>query len=170
MRAARALIFTVQADECSSFQGVMMVEHNQRSLVSAELADIVSGLIRSREKRGSIFSRDIFSDPAWDILLVLFLAELRQHRMTPTQVARTTSTPITTTLRWMETLERKGWIHRRPDPFDRRRLFVELSAQGSAAMHAWLDDWMERQAKQAQDSRIQDLLTRISRGDQAPKE
>lgn len=141
-----------------------MSEHNQRNVFSAELAGIVAGLIRSRQKRGAIFSRGLFSDPAWDILLVLFLAELRQHRIVLTQVARATSTPMSTTLRWTETLQQKGWVQRRPDPTDRRRFFVELSTHGSAAMREWLDDWMEGQAKQAAGDRIRDLLTRMSRG------
>lgn len=144
-----------------------MAEHSQH-LAFAVLAEVVSGLIRSRQKRGSIFSQGLFSDPAWDILLVLFLAELRQHRMVLTQVTRVTSIPMTTTLRWIETLEQKGWVQRRADPIDRRRFFVGLSPHGFASMREWLDDWMERQAKQAEDDRIRDLLTRIARGDQAP--
>jgi len=140
-----------------------MTEHNRRPPVDSDAAEFVSHFIRTRRKRKSLFSNSLFSDPAWDILLVLFLADLRGERMAVTNVARAASIPMATAIRWIETLERKGWALRVPDRVDRRRVFAELSNQGSAAMRGWLNAWFENDSERA-GNRISDLLTRIYRG------
>ena len=140
-----------------------MAEHNQRALVAAHLVRIVSEMIRSRKKRAAVFSQSLFSDPAWDIVLTLFLAQIRKERITTSEVSNTTSIPLTTVHRWIETLEQKGWAGRTPDPNDQRRLFVELSPRGSTAMCSWLDDWLEGQSSETDDGRVRDLLARIDR-------
>lgn len=141
-----------------------MTEQNRRPLVKSDAAEFVSQFIRTRRKRKSLFSNNLFSDPAWDILLQLFLADLRGQRMAITDVARATSIPTATTIRWIETLERKGWALRVPDRADRRRVFAQLSTRGSAAMHGWLNDWFENKPQGSDDNRISDLLSRIYRG------
>ena len=120
-----------------------MAEQNPRSLVSPDLARLVSRMIRAREKRAAVFSPNLFSDPAWDIMLTLFSAHLRQKRMAASDLSSATAVPLTTTHRWIETLEQKGWLHRSPDPLDQRRVFVQLSERGTTAMRVWISDWIE---------------------------
>ena len=141
-----------------------MAEHKQRSFVPAEAADVVSQIICARQKRATVFSPTLFSDPAWDILLALFLTELRQQKVATTELAILTSIPLTTALRWIEALEQKGWLRRLPDASDQRRTFVELSARGASAMHAWVHDWIDTQQMLSGDSRVSDILTSLDRG------
>jgi DNA-binding MarR family transcriptional regulator len=145
-----------------------MAEHQQRSLVPEEAAEIVSHLIYTRQKREAIFTANLFSDPAWDIMLTLFLAQLRHQSVATSDVSISTSIPLTTTHRWIDTLDQKGWIRRAPDPSDQRRIFVELTARGSSAMHAWVADWIENYPRLTDDNRVRDLLTSIDRGRRGP--
>jgi DNA-binding MarR family transcriptional regulator len=52
---------------------------------------------------------------------------------TPTELAVETGLPPTTLRRWLDELERRGQIKRRPNPDDRRSVTVSLSAKGKRA-------------------------------------
>ena len=141
-----------------------MAEQNQRTLIRTDLVQLVSQMIRSRKKRASVFSPNLFADPAWDIVLALFLAQLRQKRVAAADLSTETSIPLTTAHRWIETLEQKGWVRRSPDPLDQRRVFVDLSERGSTAMRVWIEDWIESQQNRTDGAAIRELLGRIDRG------
>lgn len=95
-------------------------------------------IIRARRLRENFLGSTLFSDPAWDMLLALFLAELRQQRVTTTELIRATSASRTTALRWIDALEQDGLIGRRNAPLDGRKYFVELSQRGSTALKEWV--------------------------------
>jgi DNA-binding MarR family transcriptional regulator len=94
-------------------------------------------LISERRRRSAHFAPDLFSDPAWDILLVLALAATRQQRVTVTSVCQSIEAPMTTALRWIGALAERGHLFRRDDITDKRRKFVELSPHALAAMTAY---------------------------------
>ena len=94
----------------------------------------IRALLRLRRSRAHFFDEELFADPAWDMLLELYAAELGQFRVSITSLSAAASVPGTTALRWIGVLERKGLINRRPDPMDGRRYFMELSATGLKAM------------------------------------
>jgi DNA-binding MarR family transcriptional regulator len=52
---------------------------------------------------------------------------------TPTELAIETGLPPTTLRRWLDELERRGQIKRRPNPADRRSVTVSLTAKGKRA-------------------------------------
>jgi DNA-binding MarR family transcriptional regulator len=81
----------------------------------------------------------MFSDPAWDILLELYIAEWEQRRLSITALSDRSGVAGTTVLRWLELFEREGLISKRCDPLDRRRVYVSLSALGIRAMQAYFD-------------------------------
>jgi DNA-binding MarR family transcriptional regulator len=140
-----------------------MAEQNHRSLTAADEAVLIAKIIGARQKRTILFGANLFADPAWDTMLELFLAELEGRRLATTELGCKTNVPSTTSLRWAEKLEADGWVRRVPDPRDLRRVFVELSARGSEAMHVWLKEWLEQSSKRTGDERIRELLSRIGR-------
>ena len=97
----------------------------------------VRAIIRARRCRNHHFSADLFADPAWDMLLELYAAELGQRRMSVTSLCVGAAVPSTTALRWIATLDRKGLIRKSSDPYDGRRVFVRLSSRGVEAMTAY---------------------------------
>jgi len=101
-------------------------------------ASDVMSIIRARRLRARYFSEELFADPAWDILLDLFHAELAQQRVTVSCLCMAAAVPATTALRWLTSMVKKGLVIRQPDPLDGRRVFVELSPDASGAMHRYL--------------------------------
>jgi DNA-binding MarR family transcriptional regulator len=95
-------------------------------------------LIRARRARGIVFGNDLFSDPAWDILLEAYAAELDQVRISVSALCGAAGVPATTGLRWVKKLEQDGWLVRCEDPLDSRRSWIGLSAAGAAAMSRYM--------------------------------
>jgi hypothetical protein len=88
-----------------------------------------------RRRRTKIFrSDDLFGEPAWDILLDLFIAVKERRRVSVTSACIGSAVPSTTALRWIAILEKQGLLVREADPGDARRVYVKLSARGYAAM------------------------------------
>lgn len=72
------------------------------------------------------------------------------ERMRPQSMAQT-----------VQELEAAGLVRRRPDPADRRRAFVELTAAGSArlaAARAAREDWLSETLERRLDARERELL------------
>lgn len=72
----------------------------------------------------------LFGDPAWNILLDLFIAHMLGKCVCVTDTALAGNVPVTTALRWLSSLERTSLVERRRDHTDRRRSFVFLSGSG----------------------------------------
>ena len=138
-----------------------MAEHNPRRLAPAEAGELVSHIIRVRRLRVNLFRPQLFADPAWDVLLELFHADLREHRMETSELAEATSLPASTAGRWIGLLDREGLLRQFPHPLDARRIFVELSARGSNAMRRWLEMWIESHRPPDMDRGIANLLGSI---------
>ena len=100
-------------------------------------AKTVSNAIQARRLRSRYLRADLMADPAWDLLLVLLLAEIEQRRLPVTTACAATAGPMTTALRYLATLQREGLVARRADRYDARRVYVELTPKGSEAMRAY---------------------------------
>lgn len=103
------------------------------------LADI-KHMMRTRQKRSLHFDGALFADPAWDVLLAVALAEIEQRRVSITDLCYAAVVPATTALRWIASMTGDGLLVRRPDAFDRRRVYIELSYAASLSMKFYLDD------------------------------
>lgn len=97
----------------------------------------VRGAIRGRRLRARFMGDGLFADPAWDMLLDLFAATLEGMRVSVSSLCIAAAVPPTTALRWIATLAEAGLIERAPDPEDRRRAFLSLSARGSLGMRRY---------------------------------
>lgn len=92
-----------------------------------------------RISRSEFFDMTLFADPAWDMLLLLMQRDLEQFRISTTELSLASNVPATTALRWISRLSAEKLIVRVKDPFDGRRVFVELTDKGRAKMNAYLD-------------------------------
>ena len=99
-------------------------------------AAYVRSIIRARRRRDEIFGKkkDLFSDPAWDMLLDLYLSRLEGRRVAVSSLCIAASVPSTTALRWIKTLCDHGLFVRSADPEDGRRFFIHLSEEAVAHM------------------------------------
>lgn len=95
-------------------------------------------VLRTRAIRTKFFDPELFADPAWDILLALYKAELSQRRVSVSSCCFDAQVPTTTGLRYIANLCRRGVVLRMADPLDGRRMFLSLSREASAAMQCIL--------------------------------
>lgn len=101
-------------------------------------ADAARTAYRSRRRRNEVFRDDsLFGEPAWDILLDLFIAAKDRKRLPVTSACIGAAVPTTTALRWLAVLEEKGLVVREQDTVDARRIFVRLSGTGYEKMVAY---------------------------------
>jgi DNA-binding MarR family transcriptional regulator len=99
----------------------------------------VRAILRARRKRESLFGKDLFADPAWDILLELYAAELGQRRTSTTDLSDSSGVPPTTALRWIARLHRDELITREDDPLDGRRVRIAFSQRGLSMMQCYFE-------------------------------
>lgn len=97
----------------------------------------VRDILRARARRSDFLSAGLFAEPAWDMLLALYGAELAQRRLPVTSLCASAGAPMTTALRWIQALEKEELVFRRRDPLDGRRIFVDLTAKGCEAMRSY---------------------------------
>ena len=109
---------------------------SQGKRTAANSADVRS-VIKARRAREAFLPAHLFADPAWDMLLELYAAELDQVRMATSNLCEASAVPATTALRWISTLEKESLIERQSDPLDARRIFVRLSSNGLRSMEAY---------------------------------
>ena len=98
-------------------------------------ARIVLGARRIREQ---YFRRDLFGEPAWEILLALYIAEDSGARFTTSKLADWLGAPLSTVIRWVKTLEEDALVGRLDHPTDRRIVFIRLLEEGRQALDAYL--------------------------------
>lgn len=94
---------------------------------------------RDRRRREQVFGdASLFGEPAWDIMLDLFVAAAQEKRIAVTSACIGSAVPATTALRWIKILEDRGLIEREVDEGDARRTFVRLSPRGCELMEDYL--------------------------------
>ncbi|MBU6269006.1 MAG: MarR family transcriptional regulator [Sphingomonadales bacterium] len=104
-----------------------------------ELGEVALQSYRDRRRRNVIFGDDsLFGEPAWDILLDLFVAAKQRKRVAITSACIGAAVPNTTALRWLTVLEAKKLVVREADANDARRMFVRLSADAYCKMVEFL--------------------------------
>ena len=105
--------------------------------------DNVSAIRRSlqaRRQRGQFFNMRLFSDPAWDMLLELYVAALTQRKLTVSRLSERSLTPLTTTLRWIAALEAEGIAKREVNPLDRRQIFIILTNRAVVLINSYFEE------------------------------
>jgi len=75
--------------------------------------NMVRSLIRVRRLRDQFFAKELFADPAWDMLLDLMASRLEQSRVAVSSLCIAAAVPPTTALRWIRTLTEQGLFVRR---------------------------------------------------------
>jgi predicted transcriptional regulator len=97
-------------------------------------------LYDDRRRRAKLFGPNLFGEPAWDILLDLFIASETGKKISVTSACIGAAVPLTTALRWLSMLEARGLILRENDEKDARRSNVRLSDLGRELMEQYLSE------------------------------
>ncbi|WP_010218980.1 hypothetical protein [Sphingomonas sp. PAMC 26621] len=142
-RIAETLTRLIRGDDDVGVRGVGEPGSSYRAASTPARAEIrvrdVRDAIRARRLRDQVFGTGLFEDPAWDMLLDLFAAELERVQVSVSSLCIAAAVAPTTALRWIARMTEAGLFERRPDPFDRRRAFMALSARASAGMRSYVE-------------------------------
>ncbi|MEM7688224.1 MAG: winged helix DNA-binding protein [Pseudomonadota bacterium] len=91
-----------------------------------------------RRKRVAIFGDpELFGEPAWDILLDLYIAQAEDKTVSVSSACIGSASPPTTGLRWLGVLADQGLLEREHDPLDQRRVLVRLTDKALEAMDGY---------------------------------
>jgi DNA-binding MarR family transcriptional regulator len=84
-------------------------------------------LYAERRRRDALFPEGLFGEPAWDLLLALFIAREKGQATILSAAYRAAHVSDTTGRRMLEQLETEGLISRRRAPRSRKTRLVELT-------------------------------------------
>ncbi len=101
---------------------------------------LAEALYKDRRKRSSFFDDDLFAEPAWDILLDLYVNELRGKTVSVTSSCIAAAVPATTGLRWLTMLEQRGLLVRTASIEDARRTWVQLTDMAREKMTKYISE------------------------------
>ena len=87
-----------------------------------------------RKRRETEFGADLFGEPAWDILLDLFIQRVEGHKASATSVSIASRAPTTTALRYIAMLVSRGLATKRIAEHDLRVHYITLSDDGYRTM------------------------------------
>lgn len=103
--------------------------------------------MRALNERDRVFGDDMFFDPAWNMLLDLYVSEGHGALVSVSSLCIAAKVPATTALRWLAMLEKRALIVRRADAQDRRRSFLFLTDEAKAKLETALEKAIESTAK-----------------------
>ncbi|MDP3549137.1 MAG: hypothetical protein Q8R81_01930 [Novosphingobium sp.] len=112
-----------------------------------------------RRRRNEFFSGLLFADPAWDILLELYIMRVANKPVRVKNACLASGVPATTALRWIGLLEEQGLLTRSADTSDQRVRWVSLTDHAFRTMHQLLSG----QVRQATTEPDAEFDTRASR-------
>lgn len=111
---------------------------------NGKLATVAHAVYRARRRRDKFFDRDLFADPVWDMLLDLFVHQVRGVRVSVTSLTLAACVPSTTGLRCVRTLVERGLAMRVRAPDDARLVLLELTVKGFQLMRQYVIDGLAR--------------------------
>ncbi|MCP3734081.1 hypothetical protein M9979_04220 [Sphingomonas sp. RP10(2022)] len=106
--------------------------------VAPEPRELAKQLLAQRLARFDHFPAELFHEPAWDMLLALFVAHEERRTMNVKTLVSSAHAPVTTSQRWIDHLHKLKLIDRVIDTVDRRRMEISLSDSGHTAVVAYL--------------------------------
>jgi DNA-binding MarR family transcriptional regulator len=94
-------------------------------------------VLRRRQLRASHFSASWFREPAWEMLVILFVREQAIGAMPTSRLIDEAGASAATGLRWLDVLEGEKLIERWRHPTDGRQRLVRLTPLGREKLQAY---------------------------------
>jgi DNA-binding MarR family transcriptional regulator len=104
----------------------------------AALVATAKTLVAQRRARSQHLPAELFHEPAWDMLLALYIGDRERRTMNVKTLVSYSDAPATTSQRWIDHLHKLGLIDRITDMVDRRRVEIQLSEVGHRAIRDYL--------------------------------
>lgn len=108
---------------------------------AASLEHIADRILNQRKARTRFLPPSLFHEPAWEILLHLYLAQRQGRTVNIKHLTQAVEAPVTTAQRWVDALAHMKLIHRVTDTMDRRRTELTLTDTAIQAVENYLS-WL----------------------------
>ena len=138
------LSFIGALSTASQKEHILDFPHNLGTSNSGQLTlteDHLMSVLFVRRARAAVLGENLFSDPAWDILLELFAAKLGRRQMTLTEIALSIETPVSTTSRWLAALKSQGLVQSDIQAADPHTPLLKLTDEGASRMERLAGQW-----------------------------
>ena len=112
-----------------------------------ELASVALSELRTRRARAAFFRPTILGEPAWNMLLDLFVHHNSGTGVSVTSAAIASDAPQATALRYVAVMQRDGLIERHSSTTDRRVCYIRLTREGYRRIGTWLSSCAPRIAR-----------------------
>ena len=99
---------------------------------------------RLRATMSAFLPQDLLVDPAWDMMIDLFIAAGTGERLCVKDLTLMSGESPASAMRRIDRLQQAKLLHRHVDPADHRRVHVTLTDVGHTAMSAMLDHLFDR--------------------------
>jgi predicted dienelactone hydrolase len=110
------------------------VRESQRSPEQRSVLAAARQVQEDRRRRAALFGQGLFVEPAWDLLVELFVAGLEARPVSVSSACIGSFAPSSTALRHIAHLEQLGFVAKKPHPSDSRSKYIELTEAGAARM------------------------------------
>ena len=114
-----------------------IVGRNERVELPSALVRIAARIHALREARFFHFDRGLYGEPAWDMLLAIYIAQGRGFSMSMAEVCEEAEAPKTTALRWLGHLEREGLVIKRPNPRRSNSSLIEITENAALELNRY---------------------------------
>lgn len=108
--------------------------------------DIIEWLRHVQHEREGVFPATVMNETCWNMLLHLADAELEGRPVLRTELYGASGAANATAMRRLDDLLEAGLAIRTFDPHDKRRAYVELTAQGSQQIRAFVAGLLDSRA------------------------
>ncbi len=108
---------------------------------AVNLAYTAKLIYAKRQVRRKYISGDLLAEPAWDMLLELFMQFAGGAKVSITSLAHASHVPMTTALRYIDMLENEGLVERTRSNVDKRVTLLNLSKSGIVAVGTVLEQY-----------------------------
>ena len=114
------------------------VKRRRLSVSTTELVTFAQCMYRQRMGRNEHFSAGFANEPAWDMMLDLFVLRHQGKQVTVSGACLASNGPATTALRYLQWLEEQDFIQKWASHTDKRVQMVELTDKGMGLMSSYL--------------------------------
>lgn len=117
---------------------------SEGSVAASKEGGLAKWQLFQRRQRETLLGQELAADPAWTMLLNLFVACEEGRSMEVLKLCTEAGAPPATALRWISTLADRGdivWKSRTDDPFSGH---VELAPQMADRLRSLFRPWMDR--------------------------
>lgn len=114
--------------------------HDQRAEFPAELVKLAKRIKAIRESRIALLDPSLFGEPAWNILLALYIASGERYALSISALCAESGVPATTAARSINRLLELDLVRRVPNPIDNRSAYIELTGETAATLGELLEN------------------------------